>query len=163
VTSLRPQHRLAAFGIVLAIGVCVAAPAAGADPGTAEHRAASGSKLDRSGHERVGKASFYARKFAGRKMANGKPMNPQRDIAASKTLPLGTTAKVTNLETGRSTVVTIEDRGPYVHGRIVDLSPAAAEKIGLHRETGVAAVAVAPIEVPLADGTVKPGAGAGVR
>jgi len=93
-------------------------------------------------------------------MANGKPMNPRRDIAASKTLPLGTTAKVTNLETGRSAVVTIEDRGPYVRGRIVDLSPATAEKIGLTPEAGVATVAVAPIAVPLADGSVKPGAGA---
>jgi rare lipoprotein A len=145
--------------MLLALAVC-ATPDASAGSASSEHRAASGSKLDRSGHERIGKASFYARRFAGRKMANGKPMNPQRDIAASKTLPLGTTAKVTNLETGRSAVVTIEDRGPYVNGRIVDLSPSAAEKIGLHRDAGIATVAVAPIEVPLADGTVKQGAGA---
>jgi rare lipoprotein A len=162
VTFFPPQHRIAAFAILFALGLC-AAPDAGAGPAKSEHRAAAGNKLDRSGQERVGKASFYARKFAGRKMANGKPMNPHRDIAASKTLPLGTTAKVTNLETGRSAIVTIEDRGPYVHGRIVDLSPAAAQKIGLDRETGVAAVAVAPIEVPLADGTVKPGDGAAAR
>ena len=122
--------------------------------------AVAGKKLDRSGHRRIGKASFYARKFAGRKMANGKPMNPHRDIAASKTLPLGTKARVTNLQTGRSAVVTIEDRGPYVRGRIVDLSPATAEKIGLTPKIGVTTVAVAPIEVPLPDGSVKPGAGA---
>jgi rare lipoprotein A len=160
VPHFRPHHHIVAAAILLALGLPCSAPAAGPASGKAQHRAASGHKLDHSGHERVGKASYYARKFAGRKMANGKRMNPRRDIAASKTLPLGTTAKVTNLETGRSAVVTIEDRGPYVRGRIVDLSPATAEKIGLTPEVGVATVAVAPIEVPLPDGSVKPGAGA---
>jgi len=75
-------------------------------------------------------------------------------------LPLGTKALVTNLQTGRSAVVTIEDRGPYVRGRIVDLSPSTAEKIGLTPKVGVTTVAVAPIEVPLPDGSVKPGSGA---
>ena len=117
-------------------------------------------KLDHSGRKRVGKASFYARKFFGRKMADGTPMNPRDDNAASKTLPLGTTARVTNLETGRSAVVTIQDRGPYVKGRIVDLSPATAEKIGLTREEGIAPVEVAPIAVPQPDGSSKPGAAA---
>lgn len=157
---LHPQHRIAAIAIVLALGLSCIAPAAAAASATAQHRATTGSKLDRSGHERVGKASYYSRKFAGRKMANGKPMNPRRDIAASKTLPLGTKAQVTNLETGRSAIVTIEDRGPHVRGRIVDLSPATAEKIGLTAKLGVARVAVAPIEVPLPDGSVKTGAGA---
>jgi rare lipoprotein A len=137
-----------------------AAPGSAKESGTAAHRATSGNKLDHSGRQRIGKASFYSRKFTGRKMANGKPMNPHRDAAASKTLPLGTKAKVTNLETGQSAVVTIEDRGPYVRGRIVDLTPSTAEKIGLTRKAGVATVAVAPIEVPLPDGSVKPGAGA---
>jgi len=116
--------------------------------------------LDHSGHKRVGKASFYARKFFGRKMADGTPMHPDADNAASKTLPLGTTAVVTNLETGQSAVVTIRDRGPYVKGRIVDLSPATAEQIGLARDQGVAKVEVAPIAVPQPDGSVKPGAAA---
>lgn len=156
----RPQHRIAAIAILLALGLLWIAPSAAAGSATARHRAASGHKLDRSGHERVGKASYYSRKFAGRKMANGERMNPRRHIAASKTLPLGTRAKVTNLETGRSAVVTIEDRGPYVRGRIVDLSPATAEKIGLTPKAGVATVAVLPIEVPLPDGSMKPGAGA---
>jgi rare lipoprotein A len=161
VSSLDPIHRLAAGAIALALGV-LCAPSATAQVTTEpQHAAVADKKLDRSGHQRIGKASFYARKFAGRKMANGKPMNPHRDIAASKTLPLGTKARVTNLQTGRSAVVTIEDRGPYVHGRIVDLSPATAEKIGLTPTVGVTTVAVAPIEVPLPDGSVKPGAGAG--
>jgi rare lipoprotein A len=114
--------------------------------------------LDRSGHKRRGKASFYARKFAGRKMADGSIMEPQGDNAASKTLPLGTTARVTNLENGRSAVVTIRDRGPYIQGRIVDLSPSTAKEIGIERKNGVAKVEVAPIVVPLPDGHVMLGA-----
>jgi rare lipoprotein A len=116
-------------------------------------------QLDRSGKKRVGKASFYARMFAGRKMADGTPMRPTGNNAASRTLPLGTTAKVTNLETGRTAVVTIRDRGPYVAGRIVDLSPATAQQIGLDHKTGVTRVEVAPITVPMPNGEVKIGDG----
>jgi rare lipoprotein A len=108
----------------------------------------------------VGKASFYAKQFAGKKMADGQAMRPEGNNAASKTLPLGTTAKVTNLATGKSAVVTIQDRGPYVKDRIVDLSPGTAKKLGIDHQDGVAEVAVAPIAVPQPDGTVKPGAAA---
>jgi rare lipoprotein A len=111
--------------------------------------------LDRSGDARRGKASFYAQMFAGRKMADGTPMRPHSNNAASKTLPLGTTARVTNLETGQSALVTIRDRGPYIRGRIVDLSPSTAREIGLSRKSGVAQVEVAPISVPLPDGSIK--------
>jgi rare lipoprotein A len=116
--------------------------------------------LDRSGGKRFGKASFYANFFAGRKMADGKIMDPQTDNAASRTLPLGTTAKVTNLETGKSAVVTIQDRGPYVDGRIVDLSPSTAQKIGITRREGIAKVEVTPIAVPMPDGRIRLGAAA---
>jgi peptidoglycan lytic transglycosylase len=116
-------------------------------------------QLDRSGHRRFGKASFYAPMFAGRKMADGTRMRPSSNNAASRTLPLGTTAKVTNLETGKSAVVTIHDRGPYVAGRIVDLSPATARDIGLDRRTGVVQVEVAPIVIPMANGNIKLGDG----
>jgi len=105
-------------------------------------------RLDRSGRTRLGKASFYGGKFSGRKMADGTRMNPRNDSAASKTLPLGTTAKVTNVETGESAVVTIRDRGPYVRGRIVDLSPATAQKVGIARHEGVSKVAVTPLSLP---------------
>lgn len=111
--------------------------------------------LDRTGRVRLGKASFYAARFGGRKMADGTRMQLQGDNAASKTLPLGTTAVVTNLETGLAAVVTIRDRGPYVAGRIVDLSPATANRIGLEPKQGVVRVAVSPISVPLPDGRVK--------
>ncbi len=93
-------------------------------------------------------------------MANGVPMDPQGDNAASRTLPLGTTAKVTNVETGKTAIVTIEDRGPYVDGRLVDLSPGTAEKLGLTQRQGITKVVVAPIAVPLPNGKVKVGAAA---
>src|SRR5580698_2939605 len=115
---------------------------------------------DLTGHKRLGAASFYAKEFVGRKMADGTPMDPHADNAASKTLPLGTTAKVTNVETGKSAVVTIQDRGPFVPGRIVDLSPATARKLGITPRAGVAKVVVAPIAVPLPDGKVKLGTAA---
>lgn len=154
---------LSAFILAAASTACMAQGGDPAQPDTsrAAHPPAKGHKLDTSGRPKVGKASFYARKFSGRKMADGKRMDPRDDNAASKTLPLGTTARVTNLETGKSAVVTIQDRGPYVDGRIVDLSPATAEKIGLTKEDGLARVEVAPIAVPLPDGSVRPGAGAG--
>ena len=116
--------------------------------------------LDRSGKRRIGKASFYAHQFAGRKMANGNRMDPAQNNAASRTLPLGTIAKVTNLKTGQSAVVTIQDRGPYVSGRIVDLSPATAQEIGITRREGITKVEVAPISVPQPDGRLKLGAAA---
>ena len=114
--------------------------------------------LDHTGKARRGNASYYARKFQGRKMADGTRMNPNANIAASKTLPLGTTARITNLESGKSEVVEIRDRGPYVGGRIVDVSPKVAEKLEM-KEDGVAPVVVKPITVPQPDGSVKPGAG----
>jgi rare lipoprotein A len=114
-------------------------------------------QLDTSGRARVGNASFYAKEFIGKKMADGTPMQPQGNNAASKTLPLGTTAMVTNLQTGRTAIVTIRDRGPYVKGRIVDLSPSTARKIGLEPKQGVTKVEVAPLEVPLPGGGMKAG------
>jgi rare lipoprotein A len=117
--------------------------------------AARGPPTDLSGLTRLGNASVYANRFAGREMADGGKMDPHGDNAASKTLPLGTTARVTNSATGESAVVTIEDRGPYVEGRIVDLSPSTARKIGITKHDGVAEVTVAPIAIPLPDGSTK--------
>jgi len=116
-------------------------------------------KLDHSGQPRHGKASYYADKFAGRKMADGTPMDPNSNIAASRTLPIGTKAEVKNLDNGKTEVVEIRDRGPYVDGRIVDLTPKTAKKLDMD-EKGVVPVVVTPIEVPQPDGSVKPGAAA---
>ena len=81
-------------------------------------------------------------------MADGTRMDPHGDNAASRTLPLGTRARVTNLQTGQSALVTIRDRGPYVKGRIVDLSPATARLVGITPKDGLAKVEVAPIALP---------------
>lgn len=115
---------------------------------------------DRSGRKQAGKASFYASSFQGKKMADGRPFNHAGQSAASKTLPLGTVAKVTNTETGKTAEVTVEDRGPYVDGRTIDLTKASAQRIGLGNHDGVAPVIVAPVAVPQSDGSVTPGAGA---
>lgn len=153
-----PQQQLTT---ILALCLLLATPLVFAATPSAHHgRRAAAHHIDRSGRPQIGKASIYAHRFAGRKMADGHRMNPHNGNAASKTLPLGTVAKVTNLETGKSTVVKIQDRGPYVRGRIVDLSPAAAEKIGLAPKQGIAPVKVVPISVPLPDGSTKPGEGA---
>ena len=113
--------------------------------------------VDRSGKTRKGKASYYGREFYGKKMANGKPMNPRSNVAASKTLPLGTKARVTNVETGKSAVVVIEDRGPYVEGRLIDVTPKTAEQLDLKND-GTALVEVKPLELPQREGSVKPDA-----
>jgi rare lipoprotein A len=115
--------------------------------------------LDRTGKTRKGKVSYYGHQFYSKKMADGTPMDPQSNAAASKTLPLGTKAKVTNLNNGSSAVVEIRDRGPYVQNRIVDVSPKTADQLGLKKD-GTAPVEVKPVEVPQSDGSVKPGTGA---
>jgi rare lipoprotein A len=100
--------------------------------------------LDRSGAPQVGIASYYADRFAWRTMANGEPFDPESNVAASRTLPLGTKARVTNLENGRSAVVEIKDRGPYIKGRIIDLSPRIARRLGMI-DDGIVRVAVEPL------------------
>jgi len=93
-------------------------------------------------------------------MADGARMNPRGNNAASRSLPLGTVAKVTDVATGKSAIVKIEDRGPYIKGRTLDLSPSTARKIGITPRIGVAQVVIEPIAVPLPDGRVKLGAAA---
>ena len=114
--------------------------------------------VDKSGRRQQGPATYYAKKFDGKTMANGEPFKLDSNLAASKSLPLGTVARVTNIKNGRSAVVEIQDRGPYRHGAVVDLTPRVAAQLGLHH-AGIAPVIVSPISVPQGDGTVKLGAG----
>ena len=79
----------------------------------------------------VGEASYYAHKFHGRKTANGETFNMNDLTAAHKTLPFGTIVRVTNLGNNRSVQVRINDRGPFVRNRIIDLSLAAAKEIDM--------------------------------
>lgn len=89
----------------------------------------------------TGMASYYGVNdgFNGRKTANGEIFNTYRLTAAHKTLPFGTVVKVTNLSNGESVKVRINDRGPYIKGRIIDLSAKAAEKLDMTSK-GVAQV-----------------------
>lgn len=76
-------------------------------------------------------ASYYGNEFAGRPTASGEKFNPSGMTAAHRTLPLGTRVEVTHAHNGRSVVVRINDRGPFIKGRSIDLSAAAARAIGL--------------------------------
>jgi len=87
----------------------------------------------------VGYASYYGSQWHGRTTANGEKMDVTAMTAAHKTLPFQTRVRVTMLSTGKSVVVRINDRGPFVRGRIIDLSDEAARRIGL-LERGVAKV-----------------------
>lgn len=78
-----------------------------------------------------GKASYYASNFHGKKTASGEVFNLNRFTAAHRTLPFGTNVKIINLNNGKNVLVRINDRGPHLRGRIIDISPAAAKEIGL--------------------------------
>ncbi len=84
--------------------------------------------------KQVGKASWYGPAHQGKQTASGERFHQQQLTAAHPTLPLGTAAKVTNLETGQAVQVKIDDRGPHAKGRIIDLSRAAAKRIGLKKD-----------------------------
>ena len=126
------------------------------DRNAREERARPGD--DTSGRVQRGEASFYHPNLHGRPMANGERFDAGSNSAASRTLPLGTTARVTNTETGRTETVEIEDRGPHARGRILDVSPHTADRLGM-REQGTAPVVIEPIEVPQRDGSTQRGAG----
>lgn len=87
----------------------------------------------------VGWASYYK---SGRLTANGERFNASGLTAAHRSLPFGTKVKVTNLRTGKSVIVRINDRGPFIRGRVIDLSLGAAKVIGLTR-TGIARISYA--------------------
>lgn len=92
-----------------------------------------------------GGASWYGPGFHGRLTANGETFNSNHLTAAHRTLPFGTRLRVTNLNNGRTVVVRINDRGPFIKGRIIDLSAAAARQIRMI-ESGVASVKVEVIK-----------------
>lgn len=126
---LQPGERygIAGLMLVLLIGLtgCVGAGAMTAVPGATA----------------TGEASYYADKFIGRSTSSGERYDPRAMTAAHRTLPFGTKVRVTRLSDGRSVVVRINDRGPFVRGRIIDLSHAAAGRLGILQE-GVATVQI---------------------
>jgi rare lipoprotein A (peptidoglycan hydrolase) len=96
----------------------------------------------------VGEASFYGKGFHGNRTASGMRFNRWARTAAHPTLPLGTKATVTHLETGKSVQVQITDRGPYAKGRNIDLSQTAAQAIGLTPHEGEAPVRIEAVVPP---------------
>jgi rare lipoprotein A len=116
------------FAVTLAL--LAAAPAAAADEEEA------GTDLG------SGVASYFSREIAGNRTANGERCDPDTLTAAHRTARFGSRMRVTNLATGRSVVVRINDRGPFRSGRVIDLSHAAAREIGMHR-SGTAKVSLA--------------------
>jgi len=108
-----------------------------------------------NGHVEQGVASWYGEKFHGRLTSSGEPYDMYVMTAAHKTLPLPTYARVTNLANGRSVVVKINDRGPFVDNRIVDLSYAAAARLDMLR-AGTAMVELKVIEPGDAPARVQP-------
>ncbi|MCW3126213.1 MAG: rare lipoprotein [Bacteroidetes bacterium] len=98
--------------------------------------------------QEVGMASFYHDYFNGKRTASGELYDSKKLTAAHKTLPIGTMIKVTNLANARSVIVRVNDRGPYVQGRILDLSRAGAEQLG-YIPAGSAKVSYEVINTPV--------------
>jgi rare lipoprotein A (peptidoglycan hydrolase) len=96
-----------------------------------------------TGISQFGKATWYD--LVGRETASGEILNTVTATAANRSLPLDSFAKVTDLDNGRSVIVKINDRGPFARGRVIDLSPRAAEALHI-KAAGLAAVIVEPIE-----------------
>ena len=90
-----------------------------------------GSDLCRRRQTHPGGASWYGPGFHGKRTASGERFNTRALTAAHKSLPFGSRVLVTNERTGKSVVVRINDRGPYAHGRVIDLSKAAAQAVGI--------------------------------
>ena len=129
-------------------------------------------------YDETGVGSWYGDEFAGRLTANGEIFDPNKVSAAHKTLPMPSVVRVTNLDNGKSLVVRVNDRGPFVSGRIIDLSREAARLIG-YKDSGIARVRVQVLaeqslrlerlardgkfpergfeeELPVSDGAAKP-------
>jgi rare lipoprotein A len=129
--TLRLDKILAAIAIV-AVSACAQTPPSPPSPPPA---------ADRAVFTQTGVASWYGKSHHGRTTANGEKFDMEALTAAHRTLPFGTIVKVSNLTNGRSVTVRINDRGPYVAGRIIDLSARAARDLGI-AEDGIARVRI---------------------
>ncbi len=122
------------------MGLCLISTAFGEPPG---HHPT----FNTSGRTQSGAASYYGSDAAGKTTASGAKFSPNRMTAASRSLPLGTKAKVTNAKNGKSVQVTVTDRGPYAKNRILDVSPVAARRLGM-KASGIAPVTIKPVHLP---------------
>jgi rare lipoprotein A len=137
-------------------GLVAAGAALGQTPATAGAASApptapTGSPAVTTSGEETGLAAVYSDKLAGHLTASGKKYDPHKLTAAHKTLPFGTKVKVTNVKNGKSTEVTITDRGPREPNRVLDISPRAARALGI-RKNAMAEVRLAVVERPASAG-----------
>ena len=109
----------------------------------------------RKGQQQKGKASWYGKNWHGRKTASGEPFDRRKLTAAHRRLPFGTIVRVTNLRNKRSVRVRINDRGPFIKGRIIDVSEAAARRLKMLR-AGVVPVSIEIIRVPRRNRAPRP-------
>ncbi|HLI76663.1 MAG TPA: septal ring lytic transglycosylase RlpA family protein [Acidobacteriaceae bacterium] len=147
--SLRSSRR--PLGLLLAMAVSasvVASPPAPRDPKAPATTAGSHHWLQ------IGKASWYGRAFQGKRTATGERFDMNALTCAHRTLPLGSWLRVTNLRNRRSTFVRVNDRGPYESDTIVDLSYAAAQRVGLFGKAQVRVERVSPNDPELANALV---------
>jgi rare lipoprotein A len=153
------RHRRAAVTALIAIAALTLSACSGTDARRAPsayytqqsvakrpaHPQAYAAPTRRSNYDIVGNASWYGKPYHGRRTASGQVYNMYQMTAAHPTLPFGTRVLVTNLDNGRSVVVTINDRGPFVRGRIIDVSRKAAGQLGFLNK-GVTRVGVRVIQ-----------------
>jgi rare lipoprotein A len=124
------MHACRRYAALLAFGVFVAGCSRARPPGPDSLSASS----KKAGRVEIGYASFYAGRHHGKPTASGEAFDENALTAAHRSLPFGTRLEVTNLENDRSVVVRVNDRGPFVRGRIVDLSLAAAKALGMAKD-----------------------------
>ncbi len=129
----RPFPKLAAFPLASLLCIGCAIHPGPSRPGFDRDEGGypSETRAREAGYTETGNISFYADKFQGKRTASGERFDKNAFTAAHRTLPFGTKVKVTNLENGKSVIVEVNDRGPFSSARILDVSPAAARKLGL--------------------------------
>ena len=155
----RIAHGLAVFFCVASLGAAQGNSGSARDqssPVRPQPKPATKSKLSRKAKPyQVGTASWYGSYFHGKETASGEPFNMYDLTAAHPTLPLGTYVRVTNLRNGRTLVVRVNDRGPVVDGRIIDLSYEAARELEL-KNRGIQRVRLDLVEPPQTVAVLNP-------
>jgi len=142
--------RVALIGALALVG-CTSDPWGGSDKHASEEKGSA--TVGKQNHKEFGEASWYGPGFQGKETASGDTFNQNNMSAAHPSLPLGTKAEVTNLENGKKVKVEINDRGPYVGDRVIDLSGAAAKRLDMeHDGTTEVKIETKPIGQKATDG-----------
>jgi len=127
---LKSSFALVVFSSIMIFSGCSSEQTGGQTAQQSQHTETNSPS---SNHTEIGKASFYGPGLAGNETANGEAFNQNGMTAAHPSLPMGTKAEVTNLDNGKKVAVTINDRGPEVKGRAIDLSSGAAKKLDMKK------------------------------